>query len=371
MIGLYMDQIADSADFSCKIRIFDLNYLIIYFNASQRLIMSIRKGENGMLDERSYVELNGFKQKIHIRTNDETKSVLLFLHGGPGVCNRHTVLLDHADLMDTFTIVGWDQRGSGGSYAGVKKETLTVDQLVEDARALTEYLCKRFHKDKIFVIGGSWGSELGTYLLNRYPEHVAAFVGFGQVVDGAENERISYEFALNAAKEAGDVKSVRILEELGAPVKGCYKGGYKGMMKQRNIMMKYGGYSPSAKKRSYSSSMVKPMLLSGEYTVKDILGLIIGHKVVLETMWAEVGATDFKKTCTVFKAPIYIFDGKLDQNTPSVLVEDWFNMIEAPEKELVWFENSGHNPMNDEGDAFKKLLREKLTAVKDRETAVV
>lgn len=319
------------------------------------------------LNEKLMVELGGFPQKIHIRSNDLNKPVLLFLHGGPGVCNRHTILTDHADLMDTFTLVGWDQRGSGGSYFGVQTKDLTVDQLTEDARDLVEYLCERFRKDKIFVIGGSWGSELGTYLTNRYPEHIAAFVGFGQVVNGAENERISWEFSLEEAKKAGDQESVDTLMRVGPPVMGCYKGGFDGMMAQRNVMMKYGGYSPSEKKRGYASSLVIPILKSGEYTPSDIIGLIKGHKLVLSVMWSEVGKTDFPKTCTKFKAPFYIFDGRLDQNTPSVLVEDWYNMIEAPDKCLVWFENSGHNPMNDEGEKFKQLLRKKLLAVKDRE----
>ena len=319
------------------------------------------------LNEKRMVTLGGFPQKIHIRSNDLHKPVLLFLHGGPGVCNRHTILTDHADLMDTFTLVGWDQRGSGGSYYGVNPKDLTVDQLTEDARDLVEYLCERFHKDKIFVIGGSWGSELGTYLSYRFPEHIAAFVGFGQVVNGAENERISWEFSLNEAKKAGDQKSVDTLLRVGPPEMGCYKGGFDGMMAQRNVMMKYGGYSPSEKKRGYATSTVIPMVKSAEYTPRDLWGLIKGHKLVLSVMWPEVGKTDFPHTCTKFKVPFYIFDGRLDQNTPSVLVEDWFNQIEAPEKCLVWFENSGHNPMNDEGEKFKQLLRKKLLAVKDRE----
>ena len=89
-----------------------------------------------MLDVKLMVELNGFRQKVHIHSDDITKPVLLFLHGGPGVCNRHTIIKDHADLLDTFTVVAWDQRGSGGSYFGVKESDLTVKQLVEDAAAL-------------------------------------------------------------------------------------------------------------------------------------------------------------------------------------------------------------------------------------------
>ena len=83
-----------------------------------------------MTDEKRMVELNGLPQKIHIKSVDEGNPVLLFLHGGPGVCNRHTVMTNHADLARTFTIVAWDQRGSGGSYYGAKKETLKMDKLL-------------------------------------------------------------------------------------------------------------------------------------------------------------------------------------------------------------------------------------------------
>lgn len=323
-----------------------------------------------MIDEKRMVLLNGLPQKIHIRGRDENNPVLLFLHGGPGVCNRHTILIDHADLANTFTVVAWDQRGSGGSYFGAKKETLTVDQLVEDANALVNWLCERFHKDKIFIIGGSWGSELGTYLAHRHPEKIAAYVGFGQVVNGAKNEQISYDFAMAEALKAGDEKSVALLKKVGPPVNGVYKGGFDGMMTQRRVMMKYGGYSQSAKKRSYFRSFVIPVLLSGEYSIRDLYGLVRGYKYVLTEMWDAVGATDFPKTCTEFAVPYFVFDGMLDQNTPASLVQAWFDSIRAPQKELIWFEHSGHNPMGDEPERFKQLLVDRLTAIKNKEKNV-
>ena len=316
-----------------------------------------------MLDQKLKVTLGGLPQKIHVKTDDEKKPVLLFLHGGPGVCNRHTVMLDHADLLDSFTMVCWDQRGSGGSYWGADPVSFTARQLTDDAAELVEWLCRRFNKEKIFIIGGSWGSELGTLLAYRYPEHIAAYVGFGQVVNGAENERLSYEFALSAARQAGDSRSVQKLERLGPPVMGVYKGGYSGMMAQRRVMMKYGGYSKNPRKRSYFKSMVLPMLFSGEYTPGDLLGLALGHKKVLKVMWPEVGATDLAASCGSFKMPYFIFDGRLDQNTPAALVQDYFDAISAPRKELVWFENSGHNPMADEPERFKSLLRQRLSEI--------
>ena len=312
------------------------------------------------VDIKKKIPVNGVMQKIHVVSNDTSLPVLLFLHGGPGVVNRHSVLAADKDLLDSFTIATWDQRGTGGSYSGVKTETLTIAQLVEDAEAVVSYLCEKFNKKKIFVIGGSWGSLLGIRLAYAHPEHIAAFVGFGQFVNGEKNELISYQYTLDAAKTAGDEEAVKELESVGPPVQGMYKGGFDGMMKQRNLMMKYGGYSKSEEKRNYMDSFVKPMILSGEYSLSDFIGVVLGYKKVLKAMWPEIGREDLTEYAS-FSVPILVFDGKLDMNTPAELVEDWFEGIEAPYKELIWFENSGHNPMGDEPDRFKKLLREKLS----------
>ena len=321
------------------------------------------------IDEKLKVKLGRLLQKIHILSRDDSLPVLLFLHGGPGITNRHSVVKHHADLLDTFTIVAWDQRGGGGSYWGAKKATLTVKQLTDDAAELVEWLCSRFKKDKLFIIGGSWGSELGTYLAHRYPAKIAAYVGFGQMVDGPENERISYEFALDSAKAAGDEKSVKILKDLGPPKAGIYKGGLKGLLIQRKVMMKYGGFSPNEKRRGIFESIVRPMLLSGEYSLSDIIGIFRGYKKVLNTMWPQIAAVNLASSCPDFKMPYIILNGRLDNNTPASLVDDYFKKIKAPAKELIWFENSGHNPMGDEGELFKSILRAKLSDIAKVEKA--
>jgi pimeloyl-ACP methyl ester carboxylesterase len=316
-----------------------------------------------MIDRKLKVILGGLPQKIHIKSANVSKPVLLFLHGGPGVCNRHSIMTAHADLCDTFTLAAWDQRGTGGSYWGAKKETLTIARLTDDAHELVLWLCREFNKQKIFVIGGSWGSELGTWLAYRYPHEIAAYVGFGQVVHGGRNEELSYAFTREEAEKAGDTKALRILGRVGPPAAGLYRGGFKGMMAQRRIMMKYGGYSQNAAKRSYFRTMVLPMIFSGEYSLSDFIGAALGYKFVLTAMLEEVAVTDLAKTCPRFEVPYFIFDGRLDRNTPAELVEAYFNAIKAPVKELVWFECSAHNPMADEGEKFKSLLREKLTAL--------
>ena len=70
-----------------------------------------------MIDRKCKVTLGGLPQKIHVK-GDETKPVLLFLHGGPGVCNRHTVMTVHADLQKDFLVVAWDQRAAAVLIGG-------------------------------------------------------------------------------------------------------------------------------------------------------------------------------------------------------------------------------------------------------------
>ena len=104
------------------------------------------------IDIKKKIPVNGVMQKIHVVSNDTSLPVLLFLHGGPGVVNRHSILTTHKDLLDSFTIATWDQRGSGGSYFGVGTDTLTIAQLIEDSKDVVEYLCCEFKKEKIYIM---------------------------------------------------------------------------------------------------------------------------------------------------------------------------------------------------------------------------
>ena len=315
------------------------------------------------MDKQTKIKINGHMMKIHIITNDETNPVILFVHGGPGGINRHDVMHNHLDLLDRFTLVGWDQRGTGGSYTGTDFSKLTKDLVVEDAACLVEWLCRRFDKDKIFILGLSWGSCVGTLLCARHPEHIAAYVGYGQLVNGHMNEVLSWRWALEQAEKAGDEKAVKTLKDMGEPVNGNYKGGSEDLHTQRGILNKYGGVSPRLHGDKYMNGRTGAMKAVKEYTRADWKGYNEGAEKSLRKLWPEIGLLDFPKTNTKFEVPFYIFHGHQDMNTPWTLIPDWYEKIEAPDKDLIFFDNSGHNPMTDEPEAFKKAMREKFEAV--------
>lgn len=317
------------------------------------------------IDIKKRILLGGVRQAVHIWGTRRENPVVLFLHGGPGVPNRHGMAKNHMDLLDDFTIVAWDQRGTGGSYFGVEPESLTLEQLISDCAELLRWLCKTLDKEKIFLLGASWGTELGTFVCQRHPELVAGYIGYGQVVSGIENENVSFAFAMEQAVKAGCQKDIDALNRIGPPVDGQYRPVFEGLMTQRRIMKKYGGHS--TKKGGYFTGTVIPILTSPELDLRAKIGTARGYKVCLSRMWPTIVHYDFIRDCGPFQMPYYIFQGRLDRNTPASLVQGFYDSIIAPDKDLVWFEHSAHGPMGEEPEKFKKLMREKFLTIHKEE----
>ena len=141
------------------------------------------------------ISINGTKQWVLIRGNDESKPVLLYLHGGPGQSLIPFAYKATNKLVNDFIVVYWDQRGTGLSYdESIPDETMTIDQFIEDTRSVTEYLKRKFNKDKIYLLGHSWGTVLGTLVIQKYPDDYYAYIGVGQVVNSEEQEESGTEW---------------------------------------------------------------------------------------------------------------------------------------------------------------------------------
>jgi hypothetical protein len=163
------------------------------------------------------VKLGGSEEWISIRGKDSRNPVLLFLAGGPGGSQLVTARRALAGLEDRFVVVNWEQPGAGKSFDAVDRSKLTPDRYITDTRELVLNLRQRFGKEKVYVLGESWGSALGIMVVQRYPELFHAFIGTGQMVAFLENDLICYDFALRLAQERGDTKQVGKLKRQGQP----------------------------------------------------------------------------------------------------------------------------------------------------------
>lgn len=308
------------------------------------------------IDEHLTPALNDTALDFRIRGTSGQNPVLLFLHGGPGVCDRHFVLEDQAALTDVFTLACFDQRGSGKSYTREQAARhMDMETVLGDAAAAVEWLLERYGQQKLYLVGHSYGSYLGVLLCQRIPEKIAAYVGVGQLADGAENERISYEFVLNEAMRRKDAKALKDLERIGAPKNGYYDS-LDELMVQRNLMTKYGG-AAHGKKESLITSMVLPILRSPEYTLFDIARYANGAFYNLRELWKPVIDCDFIKDAAQLDMPVFITQGRHDSNTPPELAKRWLDALDAPKKEWIWFEESAHSPIREESDRWNEILR--------------
>ena len=300
------------------------------------------------------VFIGGVKQSLCIRGNDIRKPILLIVHGGPGDAAMPIMNSVNRNLELDFIVVNWDQRGAGKSFYQLKKGSgISIDTYVSDLLELTCYLQDRFDKEKIFILGHSWGSVLAMKAVQRHPELFYAYIAVGQVIDMASNEKLSYDFTLREAINRGDMEAKNTLLRMGSEF-DFSSDWMTRLLYQRKLLVKFGGSLYG--KKSYSS-LEKYFLFSPEYSVIDIVNRIRGSKQSLKALWPELMNVSFTDTITRLEVPVYFFQGEFDFNTPSELLVKYFEKLEAPHKELIWFNKSAHFPQWEEPIKFHTELK--------------
>jgi hypothetical protein len=163
------------------------------------------------LDEESFVYIGGIPQWVTIHGADCANPVVLFLHGGPGNALSPYAKSIYGAWEKQFTLVQWDQRGAGMTFdrnAELSESKLNVERMAQDGVELALYLTKHLGKQKVILMGSSWGSILGIHMAKMRPDLFYAYVGTGQMVSYRENQNASYEKLLSLASAAGDQTTV-------------------------------------------------------------------------------------------------------------------------------------------------------------------
>lgn len=306
----------------------------------------------GSIAELTQVELNGRKQWISIRGWDQSRPVLLFLAGGPGGTQMSAVRYELAELEKHFVVVNWDQPGAGKSYYAEKTKNITVETYIQDGYALTEYLKDRFGLDKIYMVGESWGSALGVFLVDRFPSSYHALIGTAQMIDFAETERIDYARAVELATNKGDDAVVQRLVKNGPPL---YYG--------KDVTWKSGAYlNYLSAHMANNAAITDPNyntirnIGASEYGLLDKVNYARGVINTFNQVYQQLYEIDFRSDYTKLDVPVYFFLGRHDENAPHELVEEYVEVLDAPKKEIVWFEHSGHSPWINERDKFAQCV---------------
>jgi pimeloyl-ACP methyl ester carboxylesterase len=302
--------------------------------------------------------LGNVKQWIFIRGTDKKNPVLIFLHGGPGapLLGMSSSRIYDAELIKHFTVVHWDQRGAGKSFSrDIPVDSMTLDRFVEDCNELIDYLRNKFHTQKVFLVAHSGGTIIGIKTAYKYPEKIHAYVGVAQVIDEYEGQKLAYDFLVKEAEKSGDVGRLNTIKAIGPPP---YESPKK-FLEMEGHIGHYGGFIHNKRAQWHMVTSVISFLTSPEYSLSEGIRTFRnqGFDFTINAMWEELKNVNLTKEIQSIIVPIYFFEGKYDMATPTVVVEKFYDNLDAEKgKKLFIFENSGHMPMIEEKEKYQELL---------------
>jgi len=299
--------------------------------------------------------LNGRQQWVSLR-GVPGAPVLVFLHGGPGgseFAQRRRYL---RDLERDWLVVDWDQPGAGRSYRGDDTtDTLTVESLVADGTALVELMAARYG-GPVVVVGHSFGTVLGTRIAQRAPDSVAAYVGASQVVNWAQQEERSYDWALAEASRTGHAKAETALRGLGRPTDGQYAGGITAVEIQRRWLGALGGVAVDPK---FVGLWALSMLTSGGYPLGAKLRYLKAMNTSMNLLWPTLCETvDLRRDLTSLPVPVHLFAGAKDRITDLVQIQEWFDLLDCPSKRLKIVDDAAHLNLYEQPARFQDCMNQ-------------
>jgi pimeloyl-ACP methyl ester carboxylesterase len=295
-----------------------------------------------------------------IRGYDVHNPVLLYLSGGPGQSSLPWPRVLFDDLSREVVLVGWDQRGSGKSYAALDPaETLTLEQTIADMIKVTDYLRQRFDEEKIYVLGESWGTTLGVLAAQQRPDLYHAVIGSGQMVSQRETDRRLYEDLLDYAERNGDEALSNKMSAYGSPP-------YDDIYAYAFVMGYYDKlYRPYTPPQTYLDKAEEAALgpwnvMGSEYNFVEKINVFRGFLDTAAILYPLLQDIDFRRDVPRLDVPIYIMDGAAELPARRDLALEWFDQVDAPIKRIFTFENAAHAPAFEHFETFTKIMSETI-----------
>ena len=251
-----------------------------------------------------------------------------------------------------FTVVQWDQRGAGRTLRKSGPSiapTITVDRMAQDGIELTEYLRKHLGKEKIIIVGHSWGSVLGLRMAKARPDLFYAYVGTGQVAYGSSRSSYSsavYDALLKKAKAVGDHRAIEELTHAGPPP---YKSG-----DGPRVLHKWANEFEGAWEFLYGTLGLA--LVAPGNSVQDIYDNEEGQVLSADRLVPQTRSIGPAELGLEFSIPIFVFQGEEDFTSPTALARQYLESIKAPRKEFVPISGGGHFAVFMHSDQFLREL---------------
>ena len=285
-----------------------------------------------------------------IRAENTDNTVLLFVHGGPGIPDMPFARIYDSLLVKDFICVHYDQRGTGKSYFNNDLDKTSIDDNVYDLIAVAEELKDLFPDNELFLVGQSWGTLISILAIQKEPELFDKYIGIGQIVNLKESDLNSFDFSLKMAKKLNDQESLELLSDLD---RNDYNKKYESLVTQRRVLSKVGGrfYNINIK-----TSLTKIAFFSPEYILKELFQTSKSSKLLDRNLYKEMLTYDLFAIADSLPLPCCFISGVKDYQTPTPIVKKYYSALKSNEKKMIIFEKSGHIPNYEEPKRFYEEL---------------
>jgi len=301
------------------------------------------------------VHIGGIKQWIRIRAADAAKPVLLLMQQGPGLpIINEVAAFEKLELERQFTVVYWDQRGTGLSARPLRKSgrfEISVAQMVSDTVEMLQTLYDRFG-GKTLIAGFSFGATFAAYAAAQRPDLVRGLVAVGMDIEVAAAGRHMYEFVRKAAAERGNHRAMRQLVAIGPPPHVTPKQ----FGTRARWAANFGGVTRDASFIRLTRTLLASLVRSRDYSLADLVRAVNGIRASQKALLPELATTDLLETMPRLDVPLVLVQGCLDKVAPGVVAQRFYEAVSAPSKRLVWCERSAHTPQFDEPARFRDVL---------------
>lgn len=307
------------------------------------------KGDNSISELRK-VEINGANIEMMIRGKDRDNPVVIFVHGGPCCSEIPYARKYQSALEENFTVVHYDQRGSGKSYEfGKDYSDVTASAHVDDLIAFTQYISTYLRKEKVILIGHSYGTYIAAMAASQHPEMYLAYVGIGQMSDTIESELDGLELCIEAAEKAGNKDDTAKLRALTDSISRGEE------ITPRNYVRKYGF---AARQINDNADYWMGYFFGTEYNLTDAIRLYTASIQYQDTLISEALNNPITEIVNTLDIPVYFVVGAYDGMTSPKAAENFLNGLNGDAiHEMVVFDHSAHYPQFEEPDKFNEWMR--------------
>jgi pimeloyl-ACP methyl ester carboxylesterase len=185
-------------------------------------------------------------------------------------------------------------------------------------------------------------------------------VGIGQIASMVEGESVSYRWVVDEARRRRHQRALRSLERMGPPP---YSGNWlRKTMVERSYVARFGG-EVWASRYGATGVLLRSVLVSSEYTVRDRMNFVRGVLGSMRALWPQLLEVDLFAQVPELRVPVFFMEGRHDWEVPSILAARYFEALRAPSKQLIWFESSAHLPHVEERDRFTRIMRDDVRRV--------